>query len=787
VIAGVTRPYARLLTTNIVGLVSLLGAVLLGVIFWQGIDNTREIARQDINAALNNVVKETQALLLAAEITATSTERIVRTVRPGGATQLRFTLESALAGFEQHAELSHLGVILPDTGEYGNLERSEDGSILLWLYPGARYHDVTRSFLLTRTGFIPWASYQGTGYDLRIRPVYQAAVQASEKGAWIPTHPWILHGDQYTPLWGFSYVKALYDEEQRLLAVLDANFDMSALRAYLRNLEHTYGVQLHIIELGATHRLIGGDEVDRVPHALPETFQTLLTKLDPADGTIPTDTLSLNQERHWVAAQPLHLKGNVSWLIVASRPAPWLDASLRDLLYQVLGMGLVIIAVLVLVALRIAHRATHDDMTGLPNRILVTRRIRQAMKQASLANGTFAVLHLNLDRFKTVNDRYGHRFGNAVLKAVGEKLTDLLRPGDTVGHLSGDRFFILLPGLQHANDAQRLARTIMAGLTQSLWVQEREVHLSVSIGISLFPEHGKTADALISSADIAMYYAKRMGSGTFQILTPAMNQETQRRIELEVQLRGAEASGQLYLLYQPKVSLQTRKITGCEALVRWRHPELGEISPAQFIPVAEESGLIMPIGDWVLQSACTQAKAWLDAGLSPISVAVNLSARQFLQQDVVAWVRATLHRTQLPAHCLELEFTESLPPQNMEQVVDTLNQLHALGIRLSIDDFGTGYSNLSYLKRFRMDTLKIDQVFMRNALTQVEDAAIVRTIITMARSLNVKVLAEGVETEAHIAFLRKEQCDEMQGYYFSRPLSSEQFEAMLRTDTRLAA
>ncbi|CAG0979228.1 putative signaling protein [Methylophilaceae bacterium] len=435
---------------------------------------------------------------------------------------------------------------------------------------------------------------------------------------------------------------------------------------------------------------------------------------------------------------------------------------------------------------RIHYLAMYDDLTDLPNRNLIQDRIAQTITHARRTDRLLALLYLDLDRFKVVNDGYGHLFGDAVLKAAGERLVELVREGDTVARLGGDEFLILLADLSQPADADTVARKIVDSLDCPIVVEGRKIHLSGSIGVSVFPYDGETAAALIDNADMAMYRAKELGRNTYQFFTREMSQETQRRVDLEIKLRGAAAAGQLQLVYQPKVNLENGRISGCEALLRWHHPELGMVSPAHFIPIAEDSGLIVPIGDWVLRTACTQARAWMDAGLPPISVAVNISVRQFLQQDVVAWVMRTLQETGLPPAWLELELTESLIAQDIEKVTATIDQLKDIGVKLSIDDFGTGYSSLNYLKRFRVDTLKIDQSFVRNMLTDMEDETIVLAVISLAHNLRFKVIAEGVETEQHCGFLRSSGCDEIQGYYFSKPVTAAEFEAILRDGKRLS-
>ncbi|MFT3758128.1 putative bifunctional diguanylate cyclase/phosphodiesterase [Thauera sp.] len=434
---------------------------------------------------------------------------------------------------------------------------------------------------------------------------------------------------------------------------------------------------------------------------------------------------------------------------------------------------------------RIRYLATHDGLTGLPNRNLVQDRIQQVIAHVRRSGRLLALLFLDLDRFKVINDCYGHPFGDAVLKAAARRLASLVREGDTVARQGGDEFLILLTDLRQTADAHEVARKIVQALKTPLVVQGREVHLTGSIGAAVFPQDGESADALIGNADVAMYRAKSLGRNTCQFFTREMSMETQRRVNLETRLHDALALGQFQLAYQPKVDLRTGRITGCEALLRWHHPELGMVPPGQFIPIAEDSGLIVPIGDWVLRTACAQAKAWCEAGLPPVTVAVNISARQFLQQDVVDWVTGTLHSTGLPPELLELELTESLIAQDVEKVIATFGRLRDAGVKLSIDDFGTGYSNLGYLKRFPADTLKIDQSFVRDMLTDPEDATIVLAVISLAHNLGFKVIAEGVETEAQRDFLSRNRCDEIQGYYFSKPVSAAAFEDLLRGDKRL--
>jgi diguanylate cyclase (GGDEF)-like protein/PAS domain S-box-containing protein len=435
---------------------------------------------------------------------------------------------------------------------------------------------------------------------------------------------------------------------------------------------------------------------------------------------------------------------------------------------------------------RIEFLATHDALTGLPNRNLIIDRITQSLAHAKRSQGQIAVLYIDLDRFKVINDGCGHSVGDQVIRAVASRLTAYIRDGDTVARIGSDEFLVLLNDLQRGTDVFGLTQELCELFTEPFDIDGREIFITVSIGVSVFPQDGILANTLIHNADVAMYRAKHMGRNTYQFFTLELSKETQYRVELETKLRSAIARHQLRLLYQPKIDLSTGKISGCEALLRWFHPELGEVPPVRFIPVAEESGLIVPIGDWVLLTACKQNKAWQEAGLPFIVMSVNLSARQFLQQDVVRWVSGTLEATGLASYSLELELTESLIAQDTEKTIEAVRVLKETGVKLSIDDFGTGYSSLSYLKRFRVDTLKIDQSFVRNMLVDSDDSTIVVAVIALAHNLGFKVIAEGVETAEHCRILRDHGCDAIQGYYFSRPVLPDEFAEMLRAGKHLS-
>jgi diguanylate cyclase (GGDEF)-like protein len=388
---------------------------------------------------------------------------------------------------------------------------------------------------------------------------------------------------------------------------------------------------------------------------------------------------------------------------------------------------------------RIEYLASHDALTGLANRNLLLDRIAQAAAHAQRAGRTTAVVYINLDRFQVVNAGYGHEFGDALLRAVGERLGMLVRNGDTVARLGADEFAILLADVRKVADVYVLVQKLLEGLARRLVVDGREAQITASLGVSLHPQDGGEPGALIRNADVAMHQAKQLGGNTYQFFTGEMSSEAQRLVLLESRLRQALDREELHLVYQPKVSLATGAVVGCEALLRWTHPDLGAVSPGQFIPLAEETGLVVPIGDWVLRTACRQNRAWRDAGLPAIVMSVNISARQFLQQDVVTWVLDALGDTGLPPAGLELELTESLIAQDVEKVISTIDALKAVGVKVSIDDFGTGYSSLSYLKRFSVDTLKIDQSFIRNMLTEPNDAAICLAVIRLAHTMKMNV------------------------------------------------
>lgn len=429
---------------------------------------------------------------------------------------------------------------------------------------------------------------------------------------------------------------------------------------------------------------------------------------------------------------------------------------------------------------KLQHLALHDNLTRLPNRTLLEDRITQAISSVQRSGKFFSVMFVDLDRFKTINDSLGHHYGDKLLQAVAQRLIEALRAEDTIARIGGDEFVILLKEISKPQTAAHVAEKILGAMSGPFIIEGQEQNISASIGISVYPNDGLDLRTLMISADGAMYHAKKMGRNNYQFFTPEMNAAATERFELEKSLRRAMENDEFELHYQPKVHVRTGDIIAMEALVRWRHPQKGLISPAEFIPLAEEIGLIIPLGAWVLMTACQQNKRWQDAGLPRLRVAVNLSAVQFRQKHLVEFITQVLDDTGLDASCLELEVTESIVMQNPEETALILEKLHAKGIHLSIDDFGTGYSSLSYLKRFPLDTLKIDRSFVRDISSDPDDAAIVKSVIALAHSLRLRVIAEGVETASQLSFLRALGCDEYQGYYRSKPLPAAQFEQLLR-------
>jgi len=428
---------------------------------------------------------------------------------------------------------------------------------------------------------------------------------------------------------------------------------------------------------------------------------------------------------------------------------------------------------------RLRYLAHHDGLTDLPNRILFADRLGQALSRVRWHKRVVAVLFLDLDHFKRINDTLGHNMGDLLLKAVAERLSSCVRSGDTVARMGGDEFTIILADVAQAEDVPKVAQKIIDAVAKPFVLAGRELFVSTSMGISLFPNDGQDVQTLLKNADAAMYRAKEQGRNHYQHYSPAMNVRTLERLALESSLRHALERKELLLHYQPRVDLDTGQITCVEALLRWQYPDLGIVPPNQFIPLAEETGLIIPIGEWVLRTACQQNKLWQTMGLFPIRVAVNLSPRQFEEKNFIETIATVLKDTGLDPNYLELELTENLLMKNAETSIATLRQLNAMEVQISVDDFGTGYSSLSYLRRFPIHALKIDQSFVRDITTDPDDSVIVTAMIILAHSLKLKVIAEGVETKEQLDFLRSLKCHEMQGYLFSRPLPEDELARLL--------
>ncbi|WP_114973706.1 putative bifunctional diguanylate cyclase/phosphodiesterase [Rhodoferax ferrireducens] len=426
------------------------------------------------------------------------------------------------------------------------------------------------------------------------------------------------------------------------------------------------------------------------------------------------------------------------------------------------------------------HLAHHDVLTDLPNRMLLQDRLGQAIEVARRQGRQLAVMYMDLDRFKHINDSLGHAVGDQLLKSVALRLVACVRQSDTVSRQGGDEFVVLLPFIEHAEDAALSAQKMLMALALPHRIDGQELHIGVSIGMSIYPNDGIDAPTLIKCADTAMYHAKENGRNNFKFFEPDMNARAVQRQSTEASLRLALERQEFVLYYQPKINLQSGRIVGVEALIRWQHPERGLLSPAQFVAIAEECGLILPIGRWVLREACLQAQAWLRSGLPPITVAVNTSAVEFRAKDFLDNVRTTLEDTQFEPRYLELELTESVLMRDSEFTGALLQSIADLGVKLAIDDFGTGYSSLSYLSRFPINTLKIDQSFVTQMNGNPDDAVIVSAVISMGKSLKQRVIAEGVETPEQYAFLRAQNCDEGQGYYFGRPVPAQILATLLQ-------
>jgi diguanylate cyclase (GGDEF)-like protein len=429
---------------------------------------------------------------------------------------------------------------------------------------------------------------------------------------------------------------------------------------------------------------------------------------------------------------------------------------------------------------RIHFMANHDALTGLPNRTLLKDRLTQAVLYAKRYDRWATVVFIDLDNFKIVNDSLGHNVGDELLKIVAERMVACIRATDTVVRLGGDEFVILL--FDQPKSADMISATLQkvrTSIAEPIRVDGHDIAVTCSIGLANYPNDGTDADALLANADAAMYRAKEIGRDNFQFYTPELNTKVHEKFLLQKELRNAILRSEFVIHYQPQVDLRTGRIFAVEALIRWQHPTLGMVAPMKFIPMAEETGLIVPIGDWVLLAACRQNKAWQEAGLPPMRICVNVSARQFKEKNWVSRVAGALRESGLAAKYLELELTESLIMQDVAQAVATMRELQILGVQLAVDDFGTGYSSLAALKNFPVARLKIDKSFISDILTNENDRAVASAVISLGQKLNLRVIAEGVETEDQVTFLRENNCDEMQGYHFSKPIPAPGIEKLI--------
>jgi len=429
----------------------------------------------------------------------------------------------------------------------------------------------------------------------------------------------------------------------------------------------------------------------------------------------------------------------------------------------------------------INNLAFFDVLTGLPNRALFNDRLRQELAKAHRHNQLLAIMFLDLDRFKVINDTFGHNIGDLFLQSVSERLKCIVREGDTVSRLGGDEFILLFPDIRNIEDATVIAKKIIEKLSEVFVISDKELYITASIGISFSPQNGNDVETLVKNADTAMYYAKGEGRNNYQFYTPTIGTTSAEKVKMESNLRKALQQKELILYYQPQVDLISGKVIGAEVLLRWQNDDYGLMPPSRFIPLAEETGLIQSIGEWVLRSACAQTKAWQEAGLPPILMSVNVSMHQFKDKSFINMLRTILRETNLEPQYLILELTESALMQNSALTISMLNELKLFGIHIAIDDFGTGYSSLSYLKYLPLSKVKLDQSFVRSVTIDPNDEAISKAIIAMAHSLNLKVVAEGVEKTDQLSFLRSHKCDEAQGFLFSKPVPENEFVELLMT------
>jgi diguanylate cyclase (GGDEF)-like protein/PAS domain S-box-containing protein len=561
--------------------------------------------------------------------------------------------------------------------------------------------------------------------------------------------------------------QALFNEKQRALVTLESIGDAVI----------TCNMQSEVTYLNPiAEKMTGWTKADAIGKPILEVFR-ILNETTRKLAANPVDVVITHGVICGLANHTLLVSKNGTEYDIEDSAAP-----IRDHDGTMLGVVLVFhdTSDTKKMAHKMTYLAEHDFLTDLPNRLLLNDRIMQALNAANRRKNKMALMFLDIDHFKKINDTLGHAVGDKLLVELSKRLQLCIRNTDTISRQGGDEFVVLLPEISDSMAAAEIAEKLIAATKTSFYIDIHELTVSVSIGIAVYPDDGINPDTLTKNADAAMYFAKGAGRNNFQFFTADMTQRVSEQLSLENNLQKAIKNNELTLHYQPKVSMQTGKMIGVEALLRWQHPDWGLISPDRFIPIAEESGLIKPIGNWVLREACRQNRAWQDMGLPAIPVAVNLSVVELRQPTFVQEVTRVLMQSGMAPEHLELEVTESIAIQEYTDVINWLQKLKEMGVRLSIDDFGTGYSSLSYLKRLPIDTIKIDKSFIHDIGIDMNDAAIVDAIISMSHSLGLSVIAEGVETKEQLDFLKTHHCDEIQGYYFGRPVSADKFEQILR-------
>jgi diguanylate cyclase (GGDEF)-like protein/PAS domain S-box-containing protein len=564
-----------------------------------------------------------------------------------------------------------------------------------------------------------------------------------------------------------AIAEALFEEQERARVTLNSIGD--AVISADVNGRVTY---LNMV----AEKLTGWPRLEAIGRPLEEVFRIVDAE---TRKTVPNPMRVATHENHTVGLPPICVLIRRDGVEAAIEDSA---APIHDRRGHVTGAVMVFhdVSATHALTLKLAHLAQYDALTDLPNRVLLNDRMNQAISMASRHHAALALLYMDLDRFKQINDSLGHLVGDRLLQSVALRLCDCVRASDTVCRMGGDEFVILLSEVAHAQDAAVCADKILQAVRMPYVMDEHEIHITASVGIVIYPEDGVEAEALLHNADSALYEAKDRGRNNYQFYRMEFNSGATERQSIERALRQAIGRNELELHYQPIMNLSTGNIAGAEALIRWNHPALGFMVPAQFIGIAEESGLIVPIGRWVLREACRQGSAWRDSGLAPPRLAVNISAVELRSRDLVPGVAAILTETGFDPQCLELELTETYLMQDSKSTALVLSSLKELGARLALDDFGTGYSSLSYMRRFPIDTLKIDQSFVRDLTTDADDASVVSAVINMAKSLHMGVVAEGVETSEQSRFLEEHECVEAQGFYFSRPMNAEAFADFLR-------